>query len=195
MFLRPFQLVTGRQWKGTAFGGWKSRREVPRLVQSVMRGELSLDAYVTHSISDLGGVNDAIEALHSGNCLRAVVRIAENPIKPDNKPTLKGNVKLEGGRLQQVTHFSESTQCNMTFSVFLPTRRMRLDPDPPVLIYLSGLTCTDENARTKAAFAQEAARFGLAVVFPDTSPRGLGLPGEVSEPALTTSDTWCRDKL
>ena len=44
-----------------------------------------------------------------------------------------------------------------------------MDPDPPVLYYLSGLTCTDENARTKAQFAQEAGRVGLAVVFPDTS--------------------------
>ena len=51
-------------------------------------------------------------------------------------------------------------------------------PLPPVLYYLSGLTCSDENARTKAHFAQEAGRVGLAVVFPDTSPRGVGIPGE-----------------
>ena len=57
----------------------------------------------------------------------------------------------------------------MSFSIFLPERKQRMDPDPPVLYYLSGLTCTDENARTKAQFAQEAGRVGLAVVFPDTS--------------------------
>ena len=45
---RPFQLVTGRNWKGTAFGGWKSRTEVPKLVQTVMRGEMPLEPYITH---------------------------------------------------------------------------------------------------------------------------------------------------
>ena len=64
--------MTGRQWKGTAFGGWKSRTEVPRLVQSVMRGEMSLDPYITHTFDGLDGVNASIEALHSGACLRSV---------------------------------------------------------------------------------------------------------------------------
>ena len=63
-------------------------------------------------------------------------------------------------------------------SIFLPERKQRNDSDPPVLYYLSGLTCTDENARTKAHFAQEAARVGLAVVFPDTSPRGISIEGQ-----------------
>merc|ERR1712066_860116 len=58
-----------------------------------------------------------------------------------------------------------------TFSVFLPTPASRTAPPPPTLYYLSGLTCTDENARTKAHFASEAAKHGLAVVFPDTSAR------------------------
>ena len=66
----------------------------------------------------------------------------------------------------------------MTFSIFLPERVSRHEPDPPVLYYLSGLTCSDENARTKAHFAQEAGKLGLAVVFPDTSPRGVDIPGQ-----------------
>jgi Zn-dependent alcohol dehydrogenase len=68
-------MVTGRVWKGTAFGGWKSRTDVPRLVNKVMTGELSLDNYVTHEYEGLENVNKSIEALHSGNCLRAVVKI------------------------------------------------------------------------------------------------------------------------
>ena len=66
--------MTGRQWKGTAFGGWKSRTEVPRLVQTVMRGEMKLDPYITHTFTGLEGVNDSIKALHDGkdsiNCFR-----------------------------------------------------------------------------------------------------------------------------
>lgn len=175
---RPFQLVTGRQWKGTAFGGWKSRTEVPRLVQNVMRGEVALEPYITHTFQGLDKVNESIEALHSGQCLRAVVHIAANPLTVVKLPTLKGDVKVEGGKMKQLSHWSESCQCEMTFSIFIPDRKQRSSADPPVLYYLSGLTCTDENARTKAHFAQEAAKVGLAVVFPDTSPRGLDIEGQ-----------------
>merc|ERR1712179_433428 len=175
---RPFQLVTGRNWKGTAFGGWKSRTEVPRLVQSVMRGEMDLKPFITHEIEGLENVNQSIEALHSGQCLRAVIQIAKSELPVSKLPVLKSNVKVEGGYMKQFQHWSESCQCDMTFSIFIPERKNRADPDPPVLYYLSGLTCTDENARTKSHFAQEAGSVGLAVVFPDTSPRGVTIEGQ-----------------
>jgi len=71
---RPFQLVTGRVWKGTAFGGFKSRQDVPKLVQRSLDGEIPIDQYITHLFDGIKFTNDAIVALHSGNCLRAVVR-------------------------------------------------------------------------------------------------------------------------
>ena len=70
---RPFQLVTGRTWKGTAFGGWKSREAIPKLAERVQRGELPVDHFVTHVIEGIHNTNKAFEALHSGDCLRAVV--------------------------------------------------------------------------------------------------------------------------
>ena len=102
---RPFQLVTGRKWSGTAFGGVKSRSEVPSLVddyeavrpthrQSTLeslcatllaqpslscvgfggvQGRLELDHYITHQFQGVEGTLQAIDALHSGDCLRAVV--------------------------------------------------------------------------------------------------------------------------
>ena len=70
---RPFQLVTGRTWKGTAFGGFKSRDEVPELVDRVLAGELPIDAYVTHQLTGVESTLAAVDALHSGTCLRAVV--------------------------------------------------------------------------------------------------------------------------
>jgi S-(hydroxymethyl)glutathione dehydrogenase/alcohol dehydrogenase len=71
---RPFQLVTGRVWKGTAFGGFKSRQDVPKLIQRSLDGEIPIDHYITHLFDGIKFTNDAIVALHSGDCLRAVVR-------------------------------------------------------------------------------------------------------------------------
>lgn len=71
---RPFQLVTGRTWKGTAFGGFKSRRDVPLLVEKFMSGKLPIDDYITHEFGGVQSTNDAIDALHGGTCLRAVVK-------------------------------------------------------------------------------------------------------------------------
>lgn len=70
---RPFQLVTGRTWKGTAFGGFKSRTDVPALVEKNLKGELPIDHFITHKFKGVAATNWAIETLHSGDCLRAVV--------------------------------------------------------------------------------------------------------------------------
>ena len=67
-----------------------------------MRGEMTLDPYITHTFEGLEGVNASIEALHSGSCLRAVVHIGKNELPALRLPTLKGDVKVEGGRLKQV---------------------------------------------------------------------------------------------
>ena len=78
-----------------------------------------------------------------------------------------------GGTQTVYTHASESCGCDMTFAVYLPPQAK--DGPVPVLWYLSGLTCTHENAMTKGGFQEHAAKHGLAVVFPDTSPRGEGV--------------------
>mmetsp|Transcript_35103 Transcript_35103/g.83840 ORF Transcript_35103/g.83840 Transcript_35103/m.83840 type:complete len:685 (+) Transcript_35103:199-2253(+) len=71
---RPFQLVTGRTWKGTAFGGFKSRRDVPKLVQRCIEGKLPIDHFITHRFDGVEDTTKAVDALHAGACLRAVVR-------------------------------------------------------------------------------------------------------------------------
>lgn len=71
---RPFQLVTGRVWKGTAFGGFKSRKDVPNLVQQSLNGDLPIDHFITHVFQGVEKTNDAIHALHGGECLRVVVK-------------------------------------------------------------------------------------------------------------------------
>jgi S-(hydroxymethyl)glutathione dehydrogenase/alcohol dehydrogenase len=71
---RPFQLITGRQWKGTAFGGFKSRTQVPELVTKYLKGDLPIDHFITHEFDGVDKIADSIAAMHTGACLRAVVR-------------------------------------------------------------------------------------------------------------------------
>ena len=75
-----------------------------------------------------------------------------------------------GGVQGVYTHASAATSCDMTFGLFLPAEAK--DGPVPVLWYLSGLTCTHENAMVKAGAQGWAAEQGIALVFPDTSPRG-----------------------
>lgn len=73
---RPFQLITGRVWRGTAFGGYKSRTQVPELAEKYMRGEVKLDEYITHRLK-FDEINEAFDLLHKGECLRVVLDIGE----------------------------------------------------------------------------------------------------------------------
>ena len=108
--------------------------------------------------------------------------------------TLLNEWKVFGGHLQQFSHPSSSTTTPMRFSIFLPSSvaPMKTGKDiasgtlnaqsfsnqAPALVYLSGLTCTDENVCQKAHPFQLANELGLILVAPDTSPRGANLEGE-----------------
>ena len=81
--------------------------------------------------------------------------------------------KCFGGTQGVYTHRSNACKCDMTFGLFLPEEAA--NGPVPVLWYLSGLTCTHENAMTKAGAQAWAAEQGIALVFPDTSPRGDGV--------------------
>lgn len=81
--------------------------------------------------------------------------------------------KCFGGTQGVYTHASAATGCDMTFGLFLPDEAR--DGPVPLLWYLSGLTCTHENAMVKAGAQGWAAEQGIALVFPDTSPRGEGV--------------------
>jgi S-(hydroxymethyl)glutathione dehydrogenase/alcohol dehydrogenase len=69
---RPFQLVTGRTWKGTAFGGAKGRSDVPRIVDWYMDGKINIDDLITHQFQ-LENINDAFDVMHAGEGIRSVV--------------------------------------------------------------------------------------------------------------------------
>jgi len=69
---RPFQLVTGRVWRGTAFGGAKGRTDVPRIVDWYMDGKINIDDLITHTLP-LEQINDGFELMHKGESIRSVV--------------------------------------------------------------------------------------------------------------------------
>ncbi len=69
---RPFQLVTGRRWLGTAFGGVKGRTQLPEMVEQAMTGEIELAPFVTHTMP-LNEINTAFELMHAGESIRSVV--------------------------------------------------------------------------------------------------------------------------
>jgi S-formylglutathione hydrolase len=85
-------------------------------------------------------------------------------------------VKTFDGWQYTIEHPSEACGCPMRFAIYLPPQAEH--HEVPVLYWLSGLTCTEDNFMTKAGAQRYAAECGIALVAPDTSPRGLGLPGE-----------------
>ncbi|KAJ2906825.1 hypothetical protein MKZ38_010323 [Zalerion maritima] len=94
--------------------------------------------------------------------------------------TTNATIHTMGGTLLKLSHPSASTTTNMALSIFLPPQSS--SSKVPLLIYLSGLTCSPDNCTDKGFLHRWASSHGLAVAYPDTSPRGLNLPGE--------SDSW-----
>jgi S-formylglutathione hydrolase len=86
------------------------------------------------------------------------------------------SVKEFGGWLNRYRHESTSCHCAMTFSVYLPPQAE--SGKVPAVYWLSGLSCTDDNFRTKAGAQRYAAELGLALIMPDTSPRGADVADE-----------------
>ncbi|KAJ2082668.1 NAD/NADP dependent alcohol dehydrogenase [Coemansia sp. RSA 988] len=74
---RPFMLVTGRVWKGSAFGGVKGRTQLPEFVQLYLDGKLNIDDYVTNEF-DLADINKGLEAMHNPDCIRPIIHMAKD---------------------------------------------------------------------------------------------------------------------
>ncbi|KAF7189809.1 S-formylglutathione hydrolase [Pseudocercospora fuligena] len=82
-----------------------------------------------------------------------------------------------GGKLLKLQHKSQVLGCDMKLNLYLPPTASSSKP-APALFYLAGLTCTGDNGAEKGFFQNKASQKGIAVVYPDTSPRGLGIAGE-----------------
>ena len=82
-----------------------------------------------------------------------------------------------GGSHQQFTHMSTAVKCEMRFAIYLPPKAL-YGEKVPVIYWLSGLTCTDENFMQKAGALRIASALNIAIVAPDTSPRGSEVPND-----------------
>ena len=83
-----------------------------------------------------------------------------------------------GGEQRIYRHDSQTIGLPMRFSVYLPPQALQANANVPALFYLAGLTCTEETFPIKAGAQRFAAQHGIALIAPDTSPRGAGVPGE-----------------
>jgi len=92
--------------------------------------------------------------------------------------TTTATIASFGGKLLKLTHKATSTNCDMALNLYLPPQAAKSGAKVPVLFYLSGLTCTGDNCAEKGFFQHGASEKGVAVVYPDTSPRGLKIEGE-----------------
>jgi S-formylglutathione hydrolase len=92
--------------------------------------------------------------------------------------TTKANIASFGGQVLKLSHKSTTTGTDMALNLFLPSTKEKA----PLLIYLSGLTCTPDNCTEKGFLQSHAAARGIAIIYPDTSPRGLSIPG--------ANDSW-----
>lgn len=92
---------------------------------------------------------------------------------------LLSSQKMFNGWQQRYRHYSQTNQCDMTFSIYIPFR-VTQGYKVPTVYCLAGLTCTDENFTTKAGAQQYAAQLGLVLVMPDTSPRGEDVPNDAA---------------
>nr|AFK39449.1 unknown [Lotus japonicus] len=101
----------------------------------------------------------------------------------DTKPVEISSSKMFGGYNKRFKHFSPTLGCSMNFHIYFPPSPSSSSSHKfPVLYWLSGLTCTDENFIFKSGAQRAASNEGVALVTPDTSPRGLNVEGE--------ADSW-----
>ena len=93
--------------------------------------------------------------------------------------TTRETIASFGGKLLKLAHASTTTSCEMNFNLYLPPQTtINSLHRVPLLIYLAGLTCTGDNGAQKGFFQHKASEKGIAILYPDTSPRGLKVEGE-----------------
>jgi hypothetical protein len=147
-------------------------------------GEIPLDTFITHTMG-LEDINKAFDLMHEGKSIRSVIHFSASRAMPELRLAAGRTMNLEniscqksfGGWHKRYRHRSEVLGCDMVFAVYLPPQAEQ-GGKLPVLYWLSGLTCTDENFMQKAGAMRMAAELGLIIVAPDTSPRGADVPGD-----------------
>ncbi len=173
---RPFQLVTGRVWRGSAFGGVRGRTRAARLRGAFPAGGDSA-GQLHHPHHGPGGHQQGLrpDARRPEHPLGDPLLSAEEPPTPCS--SCLPRTAVSAGLHRRYRHRSAELNGEATLAVFLPPQALA-GARVPALYWLSGLTCTDENFMQKAGAHRLAAALGLALVAPDTSPGGREVPGD-----------------
>ena len=154
---RPFQLVTGRVWKGTAFGGARGRTDVPRIVDWYMDGKIEIDRLITHKLP-LERINEAFDLMHEGDVdphrRRVLMHAARDAVRAALLRRRAGVLPPRHRRRRRADALRACT-CR---------RQARRGRRGPALYYLAGLTCTEETFAIKAGAQRVAAELGLVLV-------------------------------
>lgn len=108
-----------------------------------------------------------------------------------NELNLRSQKRCFDGTVGYYSHSSQKCQCEMNFAIYLPPQAK--EKKVPILYYLSGLTCTEDNFTTKAGAQRWAAELGIAIAAPDTSPRNTRTPGEDDDWDLGTGAAFYVD--
>ena len=170
---RPFQLVTGRVWRGSAFGGARGRTDVPKIVDWYMEGKIDIDSLITHTMP-LDQINDGLRPDARGQVhplRRGVLSGGGGAGDRLARPLLRRRAARLPPPLRRDRH-------RHALLGLRPAAGGRGRRRVPVVWFLSGLTCTEENFTVKAGAQRVAAELGLMLVAPDTSPRGEGVPDD-----------------
>jgi hypothetical protein len=135
---------------------------------------------ISNSGGNTGSIQYTITKSHiTHHSSQHIIINKQQVLSHSRKMEIISTTKVCGGTLRRIKHASSSTKTEMTFAVFTPPTKLPPKDGFPALFWLSGLTCNDQNFAQKASPAfVAAANEGLAIVMPDTSPRGAGAPGE-----------------
>lgn len=128
---------------------------MPKLSDKILLGELPIEKYVTHEFDGIDKIQELVDNMRSGECLRGVLKIGKYEAPQTLKIKVLASHKTFGGAIKKVQHWSNVNQCDMTFQIFVPqdeVTHQRCDPYS-VIYHLSGLTCDWTNAVDKSGYA------------------------------------------
>ena len=183
---RPFELVTGRVWWGTVFGGAKGRTDVPKIVELYMEGKINIDVLITHHQARSDKISHGFDLMHAGKSIRSVViyliargwAAVGRTHEAAMAEGLTTSSSIAATAASRASTGTNRARRGARWSLRSTSRPRRRTARCRCSTWLSGRPAPGRNFTEKAGVQRHAAARGLIIVAPDTSPRGTDFPGE-----------------